>query len=282
MKDIHFLALDIDGTILTGAKKLTDRTRAAMEAAAAGGIVLALVTGRPLYGVPDELLSLRGVRYVITSNGAVTTDLREGKTLRTANLDPETALRVIEVPRNLGLICAAFIDGFGYCSPETLERELTQQKNEGLKAYIRKSRRPAGNLDSVIRTAENGVENVWFIARSRSERDCLSNLIRETWNVRTVLTASTDVEIGSLAADKGIAVSELADRLNIRSEQIMAIGDNGNDLGMLQAAGTAVAMGNAEDEVKRIADIVTESNEEDGAAKIMEKLLGDSNRQITF
>ncbi len=273
MRDIRLLALDIDGTILTGAKKLTGRTRAAIEAAADRGISVALATGRPLYGVPDELISLYGVQYVITSNGAVTTDLREGKTLRVANLDPETALQVIELPRRLNLICAAFIDGFGYCSPETLERELKQQKNEGMKAYIRKSRKTADSLDRVIAAAGSGVENVWFIARSRSERDMLCSLIRKKWEVSTVLTAHTDVEVGSPAADKGLALKELAERLNIRKEQIMAVGDNGNDLGLLQAAGTAVAMGNADNEVKRIADIVTYSNEEDGAAKIIEIVL---------
>ena len=273
MSGIQLLTLDIDGTILTAEKKLTKRTSAAIKAAANRGIAVALATGRPLHGVPDELLNLSGIRYVITSNGAVTTDLEEGKILRIANLDPVTALEVMQVPRRLNLICAAFVDGFGYCSPETLERELKQQKNEGLKAYIRKSRKTADNLDSVIRNAKNGVENVWFIAHSRSERDMLNCLIREKWMVRTVLTASTDVEVGSREADKGLAMKELAERLNIRKEQIMAIGDNGNDLGLLLAAGTAVAMGNAEDEVKQIADIVTDSNEEDGAAKIIEKIL---------
>ncbi len=273
MEDIRLLALDIDGTILTGVKKLTVRTQAAIEAAADRGIVLALVTGRPLHGLPEELLALRGIRYVITSNGAVTTDLKEGETLRVANLDPETALEVIKVPRSHNLICAAFVDGFGYCFPETLERELKQLQNEGLKAYIRKSRKTTDDLDRVIRQAEKGVENVWFIAPGRSERDMLSRHIRERWNVRTVLTAKTDVEIGSPTADKGLALKELAEQLHIRKEQVMAIGDNGNDLGMLQVAGTAVAMGNAENEVKEIADIVTESNEKDGAAMVIEKLL---------
>ena len=75
MNDIRLLALDIDGTILTRDKQLTNRTKDAIEAAADSGIAVALVTGRLFYGIPDELVSLRGLEYVISSNGAVTTDI---------------------------------------------------------------------------------------------------------------------------------------------------------------------------------------------------------------
>ena len=86
--DIKLLALDIDGTILTREKKLTERTRATIESAADAGIAVALVTGRPFYGIPDELMSLKGLGYVISSNGAVTMDLARCACLRSANLDP--------------------------------------------------------------------------------------------------------------------------------------------------------------------------------------------------
>ena len=74
MNDIRLLALDIDGTILTREKKLTARTKNAIESAADAGIAIALVTGRPFHGIPDELMFLKGLGYVISSNGAVTTD----------------------------------------------------------------------------------------------------------------------------------------------------------------------------------------------------------------
>ena len=68
MKDIKLLALDIDGTILTREKKLTDRTRTAIESASDVGIVVALVTGRPFHGIPEELMSLKGLRYVTNTS----------------------------------------------------------------------------------------------------------------------------------------------------------------------------------------------------------------------
>ena len=82
-----------------------------------------------------------------------------------------------------------------------------------------------------------------------------------------------DVEIGSPEADKGLSLSKLAEYLSVDKSGIMAIGDNDNDIGMLKAAGIAVAMGNADDEVKRIADIISDDNNSDGAAKVIEQII---------
>lgn len=273
MKDIRLLALDIDGTILTREKQLTDRTKSAIEAATDAGIVVALVTGRPYYGIPDELMSLRGLGYIISSNGAVTTDLRQSRVLRTANLNPEYALEIISVPRAYDLVYAVFMNGIGYSELEPFDRHIRMIDNTGIETYIRKSRRITYDMDGLIRQAENGIENIWLIAHDQNERNALSREISRKWNVRTVLTGKVDVEIGSPMADKGMALSELAAGLGIERKHILAIGDSGNDLGMLKAAGVAVAMGNAEENVKRLADMVTGTNSEDGAAMLIETLV---------
>ena len=277
MNNIRLLALDIDGTILTREKRLTYRTKAAIEAAADAGITVALVTGRPFYGIPDELMSLKGLGYVISSNGAITTDLMKNKILRIENLDSDTALEIIAVPRALDLVYAVFADGIGYTELEPFDRHLGMIDNPGLETYIRKSRRITYDMDRLLLKAENGIENIWLIAHDQDERDKLNRLIREKWNVRTVLTGKIDIEIGSPLADKGMALSQLASGVGIMRENILAIGDGDNDIGMLKAAGRAVAMGNAEKSVKSIAHIVTGSNHQDGAADVIEKLLGMEN-----
>ena len=273
MNDIRLLAMDIDGTILTREKQLTDRTKAAIEAATDAGIAVALVTGRPYYGIPEELMSLRGLGYIISSNGAVTTDLQENKLLRTANLDPEYAQEIISVPRIYDLVYVVFLNGIGYSELEPFDRHIRMIDNPGIETYIRKSRRITYDMDGLIRQAENGIENIWLIAHDQDERNALNREIHEKWDVRTVLTGKTDVEIGSPLADKGMALSELAAGLGIEKKNILAMGDSGNDLGMLKAAGVAVAMGNAEENVKRLADMVTGSNSEDGAAMLIETLV---------
>ena len=273
MSDIRLLALDIDGTILTKEKKLTDRTKTAIESATDAGITVALVTGRPFHGIPDELISLKGLRYVISSNGAVMTDLVQCVCLRIANLDPEPALEITDMLRKLDLVYAVFVDGIGYCELEPFNRHIGMIDNPGLEAYIRKSRRITYDMNRVIGSSKNGVENIWFIAHEQVERDELNREINEKWNVRTVLTGMVDVEIGSPEADKGLSLSKLAEYLSVDKSGIMAIGDNDNDIAMLKAVGIAVAMGNADDEVKRIADIITDDNNSDGAAKVIEQII---------
>ena len=273
MREIRLLALDIDGTILTGKKELTVRTKTAIEAVINRGITVVFVTGRPHYGVPDELLEVRGLRYLISSNGAITMDLSTRTVIRKATLNKDTALKVIEVPRELDLVYAVFMEGIGYCEPERFERHLKRVRGTPIEAYIRKSRRIAHDTDRLIRESPNEVENIWFLARDREQRDQLSRMIRETWNVQVVVTGEIDVEVGSPGADKGLALKDLADHLRVDRNMIMAIGDNGNDIGMLHSAGIAVAMGNAEEEVKRAADLITATNDENGAAMIMEQLI---------
>ena len=269
---VRLLALDLDGTLLTDDKRLTPRCAGAVSAAVGAGVVPIAVTGRPLSGIPEAVAALPGLRYVICSNGAVTVDLRSGKRLRAALLDPAAALEIVRLPMERGLIHSVFIDGLGFCEPRFFEQQWAFFRDKPLAPYVKQSRFPVDDLTAKI-LGSGGVENLWFIARSTGERDELDAIIRGGWRVRTALTAALDVEVGDPAADKGLALLALADSLGVSRGQILALGDNGNDLGMLREAGLAAAMANATPEVLAAADYVTDSNENDGAAKLIEALL---------
>ena len=269
----RLLALDLDGTVLTNDKRVTPRTAAALRRAVAAGLIPVLVTGRPLAGLPEALTELPGLRYAITSNGAVTTDRLSGEKLRLTGLDSASAAAIVSLPIRRGLIHGVFVDGVGYCEPDFYTLEWDFFKDTPLADYVRKSRRPTEDLAALIAGADGRIENIWLIAHDQTERDELDGIIRRNWTVRTVLTAARDVEVGSPEADKGLALQELAHRLGIEKRQILAIGDNENDLGMLREAGCAVAMGNATPAVLREADYITDTNENDGAAMVIEALL---------
>lgn len=274
MKNIRLIAADLDGTLLTDRKQLTERTARALRQAIAAGIHVVPVTGRPMTGIPEEILSIPGIRYVISSNGAVTRDRSEGRDLRTALIDPETAAAIAEMPLERGLIHCVFMDGAGYCEQHFFEMQIARYGGTPLETYVRKSRRITEDLrEEIMRKGRRGAENIWISADSSAERDELDRVIRERWPVRTVLTAAADVEVGSAEADKGKALKDLAARIGVRREEIMAVGDNENDLGMLREAGFAVAMGNGSGEIRALADFVTETNERGGAAAVIERIL---------
>ena len=273
LKGIRLLALDLDGTILTDEKRVTPRMEAALRAAIDEGLDIVYVTGRPLTGIHDELLAIPRIHFAITSNGAVTTDLRTSERIRGAYLENDAAKEIAKIPMERNLIHSVFVDGIGYCEQAYFKDQWNLYMGTKHENYIRKSRRGTDSINDLIDTSLVGVENIWFMCHDQKERDELNALILDRWQVQTVLTATTDVEIGSPWADKGLALDDLAGKFGIDKEEILAIGDNENDLGMLRSAGIAVAMGNATNSVKEMAQVLTDTNEEDGAAKIIEEIL---------
>ena len=288
--DIRLIALDLDGTVLTDEKTITPRTAAAIAAAAERGLEVVPVTGRPLSGLPEDLLRIPGIRYIIASNGAITAEISavqdrpetfedfgkssvcaavtEYRSLRGEYLDPKDAKAIAALCLERGLTFNIFIDGIGYALPDSCTRLIERFTGTPLDDYVRKSRRVTESIPALLRRKGRRVENIWIKTKDQAERDEINSLIRK-YTVNTVLTAPTDIEVGSLLADKGLALAALAEHLGIQRSQILAIGDNDNDLGMLRAAGTAVAMGNATPAVKTMADLATASNQEDGVAKIL-------------
>ena len=274
MKQIHshLLALDLDGTLLTSDKKLTDRTVCALNNAIAAGSAVVLATGRPFTGIPDELRDFPGVRYAIASNGAVMIDLAADKVLRSRCIDRDFALKISNKMKHDKRMHVVFMDGMGYCEEEVFSRLIGQYSGTAIEDYIRKSRRVIENLPDRI-SKSNGVENIWILCKDIFDRKKLRQEIEFTWHLQTVACGSVDLEIGHPDADKGRALVDLAAYLNIPWERIIAIGDDENDLGMLEAAGISVAMGNAGEKLTGVASFVTDSNDEDGAAKAIEKIL---------
>lgn len=115
---VKLLALDLDGTVLTDEKHVTERMAAALRAAVSAGLITVYVTGRPLTGIPDELMAIPHIRYAITSNGAVTTDLQSGERLRGAYLNDLDAKEIARIPMERNLIHSVFVGGIGYCEQE--------------------------------------------------------------------------------------------------------------------------------------------------------------------
>ena len=273
MNPYKLLALDLDGTVLTNDKRVTERTKEALCAAAQAGMQIALVTGRPHSGLPEELLSLPGIGYAITSNGAVSLDLSSGRKIRTALMPGAIALEILRAPMEAGLIYNVFIDGIGYSDRAAFERLLERFDGTVLEDYVRRSRRSSDDIAALTANDPDGIENIWIMGRDPAERDHLADLIRQKWLLAPVLTARNDLEVGAPEADKGLALSDLAALLQIKKDEILAFGDNENDLGMFRAAGTSVAMGNASSYIRQQASLVTGTNEQDGVAGFLEQLL---------
>ena len=270
---IRMIGLDLDGTLLTREKRLTDANRLALEEAARRGAAIVPVTGRPLSGIPRNVTDLPFIRYAVTSNGAVVTDRETGRTIRERCMTVMTAEKVLALAEGEGIIREFFTEGRGFHDLKT--KKLLWKKFEGtpILHYLEQSRSQVDDFYGSLRSKNGGIENISVMCGSREERDRIVARIQEIEGVHIILPMPTDIEITSADADKGEALLALAGELGIRREEVMAVGDGSNDLGLMKAAGLSVAMGNASQEIMDASDYVTLDNEHDGVAEAVRRFV---------
>lgn len=270
-RPIRLLALDLDGTVLNNAKRITPATRKALEAAIAAGVIVLPASGRPLTGLCQEFLDIPGVEYALTSNGAAVYRLSDGAAIHTDYLDTALAAELMERLGKLEIMATFFAAGRGYASDRQLALLPRLSVSEPVRDYLRASRTVLEDPVSFIR--EHGqVEKFTlnFLHDSGGGWVDLAGVraVLDDHPGLSIVSGGTDnLEITAPTASKGAALLALADYLGIPHAQTMACGDSENDLAMLDAAGFSVAMANSEECILSHVDAVTTSNEEDGVAK---------------
>ena len=268
---IRLIALDLDGTLLTSGKTISPGDRAAVEAAIEKGVLVVPVTGRPAQGVPQEVLDLPGVRYVISSNGATIRDVVTGETLLETHLEAETALAVLAASDHVTMIREAFREGVGYLS--RADYDILCGRYEGaMLQYVLDTRQVLpGTIADFLREDPRPIEELFFLTESEAVKLDLQETLSALPGIGFADPFPRDLEVMAGGIDKGEGLLFLLDRLGIDPAEVMAIGDGGSDLPMLLAAGIGVAMGNATEGVKAGADWVTGSCDENGVAAAIEK-----------
>ena len=139
-RDIRLVGLDLDGTVFTDEKTITPATRDAIARAVRAGVAVLPVTGRPRSGLPEEVLAIPGVRYAITSNGAMCEDLAEDKVLVRLAMDEETAMRALRIAEKYDVVIDIYIDGQAYTAADSM-RLVQTHVPESFRPYFLKTRR---------------------------------------------------------------------------------------------------------------------------------------------
>ena len=268
---IRLLALDLDGTALNDEKRISPRTAAALTEALARGVVVIPATGRTVSGIAPDFLALPGVRYALVSNGARVEDLAAGVSIVRQYLPTALALRAYDRLACYDCTIDLFQDGKGYTTTRNLAA-FDHLVPPNLLPYLRASRTPVEDLRGLIAAQPDGVEKLTLFFRHEDER-LRAWAEMEALGLAPVSSLPHNMELNAPGVDKGTGLLALAAALGIPPEATMACGDGGNDTAMLRAAGVGVAMANAFDEVKAVADYITASNNEDGVALAVEKFI---------
>lgn len=272
---IRLIATDLDGTFVNDQKQLPEENINAVRECAAKGIQIVPATGRTIFGVPDEIRNLPGVRYAIITNGALILDLQENRVISRCCMSVETAQKIMTMARDSedDIMYDAYVDGIGYAAEHfynNLEHYVT---SEALLKLVRKTRTPVTDNIAYVASCGKEVEKINFFFVDMEARQRMRERLQEIPEIVVSSAIPTNLEINAAGADKGSALMRLAELLEIRREETMAFGDGENDISMIRSAGIGVAMENAEAHILEAADYITTANNEAGVASAIRKFV---------
>ncbi len=274
-RDIRLLALDLDGTTFNSRKIITQHTREVLQAACEKGVIVMPATGRARWTLPEAFLSIPGVRYALTSSGSIVWDLEKNIKIHEDYLDTKTAAKITDWFLTLGEHTQIVHDGRFYSDRTGYEKFIKgfDRFPQFAKEYVISSRIPVDNLSEYVRSGTLNIEKVLITFEDTSLCQMILNYLKRFDDVYVTPEGRFMVEVTPKTASKGRTLVKFGEKLGIAREQIMICGDGMNDRSMFEEAGFAVAMGNACDEIKEMADFVTLTNDEDGVAYAVEKFI---------
>jgi hydroxymethylpyrimidine pyrophosphatase-like HAD family hydrolase len=270
--DIKLLAIDIDGTLLTPQKQITPRTRAAVRAAQEAGIIVTLATARRYCNTAPIAKELGLDIPLILCDGALIMQHPCGTVLQTHPLRADLAQRVVDlVVQETVQPVVHHINGAVeemWLGPVEFDTLWLEGYLAAFPDNIRRLPHPvlcAGQPDPLRVVVFASEEAVYGLIPGVSALPC-------SWNaIKRGNFHCAELAIMAPGCSKASGVATLAGQLGISLTQVMAIGDNNNDLEMLSMVGWGVAMGHAPESVKQNAKAITASNAEDGAALAIER-----------
>ena len=262
------LGLDMDGTVLSSEKIITPRTFEAMQRALEAGKHVFFATGRCPSEVREHLDRFPNMRYVMCLSGALVLDVKENRILHEATLPRSVTEQVLAAARQVDAMvsvyagddvfverrerpnmdyynCTCFAPLYDHCAvwvddiTEALERQPRRIHKVNIYCHTPEDWHRAGQLLQPLPVAyAQGIPN--------------------------------NFEVSPKGMDKGVGLEMLCRAMGISMEEAIAVGDEGNDLAMVRAAGLGVAMGNASEAVKAAADVITGDCDHDGVADVID------------
>lgn len=260
---IRLIATDLDGTLLNNEHQISEYNKRIISEVNKKGIKVILSTGRPTLAATKFLKDLNIETDMISFNGAMITD-RKGNILYQDNLESDIGLKLIEIAKKYKVYYQGFLG----------ERwNISDSKSKWLDFYISIAK---------INNYKLGFDNINDFSFSKfmfiSENHILKEIAKELDKnlkdkVYYAFSRPVYLEVHSPKVSKANALSFLLKKYNIEKENVMAFGDNNNDIEMLELAEISVAVENAESIVKEKAKYITKSNIEDGVGYFINEYL---------
>lgn len=267
-RSVRLIATDLDGTLLLPDKTVSERTREALAAAAAAGVILVAATGRQLRHLPVDLGELH-FDYAIGANGGIGVDLTQDAVLFAEHLDSDSLWALNDYLRRqvpeVRIAASREYGEYHLCEPGYLELIPTTEIMP-----------PNWRTETVPLAEVLSEPTIKVTLRHPGLSPAqLLNVVSgcEIAGLSATISGAPFVEIGAAQATKAIALSQVCSRLGVPAAHVMAIGDSLNDMEMVQWAGHGFAMGNADPQLRAVANRFTTANVADGFAEAVQNVL---------
>ena len=285
------VAIDLDGTMLNSYGIVTENTKNVIKQTLKQGIEVVIASGRPIDSIKTIAKEIGTDKYFIAGNGALIYDIQNDEIIYEKFMSKEKVLEIIKICEentisyNLytetTIIAKAFKYNVLYYHKENLKKEENKRTNITI-------------VDDIYKYVEN-LENPKFLKITVCDENkfVFQSIIKKLRKVddievldvlhmsRKMIKQGTEdipieyyyTEISLKNVDKWNAIQFLMKKMNLKKEEIIAIGDNMNDKLMIENAGLGVAMGGSTPIIQNIANYITKSNNEEGVAKVLEKIV---------
>ena len=264
------IALDLDGTLLNSQRSISPENQQAIAAARANGVKVVLVSGRPTEGMLDHVNTLKmksNDDYILSYNASLIQNSKSKKVIHKEVLTGKDAKYIADLATEFGVNVHAFTPQDGLITP--ISSQYTERESEvnGMPISL-------FNFEDLLDGAE--ILKTMVVADSDKLTEFENQLTAELYERYTIMRSTPFfLEFLSKKSNKGIGVKALACHLNIKPEEVICMGDAGNDAHMIEYAGLGVAMGNATEDIKDLAQYITTSNNDHGVAKVINEFVLD-------
>lgn len=287
---LKLVAIDLDGTMLNQYGIVTQKTKNSIKKAQENGLEIMIASGRPIDSVKTISKEIGSENYFISGNGSIIYDIKKDEIIYENVLKKQKALEIIKICEENSIFYNV------YTEKEIIAKNLQYNVLYYHKENLTKSEEDKTHVNIVediydyIEKTDSKVLKVMICDKHQTIFNAIMRKLKEVDDIevlevshmsRKIIRQGTEeipieyfyTEISAKNVDKWTALEFLKEKLQISSDEIVAIGDNVNDKKMIEKSGYGIAMGQSAQQIKEIADYVTDSNVDDGVANALDKLV---------
>ena len=277
-KAIKLLALDVDGTLFDDSGKISQASIDAMNQAREAGIEVVPTSGRDYDGIPWDQLEKVDINYVITTNGSAVYEAKTKKCLYEKYLDSGKMIPIFEYLLKKEIYINVFVDGVNYTPVQVYSYIDNLDLPDYVIQHMKENRKGISDLIEYLKNGDAKMQKATLNFQKQENGEFLNRkevqeYLEKCPDIKVVDGGFDNLEFTKAGTNKAAGLKFLAGHLGMTMDEVMAVGDSENDIEMLREAGLGIAMGNASDEVKEVADEITLDNEHEGVAAAIGKYI---------